>query len=136
MTTESRVGAYLFILAMVVQPAYVAYRLWGILAGNAPLPENVTVAQFGVIGGLFLVARVLLIVFAVRLVLRFGRGLKEKLINYSKLHLAGDVDVDHSNLRFSHDEQSLYNEALEEGSPGPRLSHPAKPTPQVPSTQY
>lgn len=70
---------YVFMLASLVQPAWVAYKLYYLDVHPGALPAQVSFAQFAVVGGLFLITRGATLFMTCQCMRNFGLGLREQV---------------------------------------------------------
>ncbi len=75
--SEVKPLVFVFTACSLLQPAWVAFKLWRIDEHPTLLPEQITLWQFAVVGGLFVFTRCGTIYMTYRCYKNFGQGLRE-----------------------------------------------------------
>jgi len=75
--SEVKPLVYLFVVCSLLQPGWVAFKLWRVEEHPSLLPQQIALWQFALIGGLFVLTRSATIYMARRCFLNFGQGLRE-----------------------------------------------------------
>jgi len=84
---ESTAGFKLFFAFSPATPAFVIYKLLQLfILSGVELKSGATPAQFAIVGGLFIVVRMLLIYLAAAVLTNFGAGLKDRVFAVSLAH--------------------------------------------------
>lgn len=75
--SEVKPLVYLFMLCSLLQPGWVAFKLWRVEEHPSLLPQQIALWQFAMIGGLFVLTRCATIYMTHRCFRNFGQGLRE-----------------------------------------------------------
>lgn len=99
-THENKGMVYVFCVTSLMQPAFVAYRIYDLDIHQNQLPENVTFPQFAIIGGFTLLLRFALVSMGILCSFDFNKGLKQMVFDHEetkRLARKGIVSITNTN---------------------------------------